>query len=104
MKWISVEDKLPDEKGQYLVVYHPCYWDSIKPELKVGIDSFRGKNSWAKKKYQKVTHWAPMPSPPSIHRMCTNCSGNGLVPLGDGFRGVKRCPVCNGKGVIIDEQ
>ena len=50
MKWISVEDKLPDEKGQYLVVYHPCYWDSIKPELKVGIDSFRGKNSWAKKR------------------------------------------------------
>lgn len=62
--WIRVEDKLPQEKGRYLVTYHPCYWDDVKDEICVGIDTFRGKSSWAKKKYQRVTHWMHLPNPP----------------------------------------
>lgn len=64
MEWISVKERLPEEKGEYLVAYHPCFWDKVDPELCVGFDSFRGKTMWAKKKYQRVTHWAFKPKPP----------------------------------------
>ena len=64
-EWISVKDRLPDAKGEYLVTYHPCHWDYVQPDVKVvGIDSFRGKTTWAKKKFQRVTHWMPLPEPP----------------------------------------
>lgn len=63
MEWISVEDRFPEAKGEYLVTYHPCYWDDVKEEIFVGIDTFRGKSSWAKKKFQRVTHWAILPEP-----------------------------------------
>lgn len=64
-KWISVEERLPEEAGEYIVAYHPCYWDSVNTKCtKVGIDNFRGKTTWAKKKFQRVTHWMPLPEPP----------------------------------------
>ena len=63
-EWVSVEDRLPETAGEYLVVYHPCYWDNVSAEICVGIDSFRGKTAWAKKKYQRVTHWMLLPAPP----------------------------------------
>ena len=64
VKWIPVTERLPETYGEYMVAYHPCYWDSVRDEIKVGLDSFRGKTSWAKKKYQRVTHWMPLPEPP----------------------------------------
>lgn len=63
-EWVSVEDRLPDTAGEFLVVYHPCYGDKVTSEIRVGIDSFRGKTAWAKRKYQRVTHWMPLPKPP----------------------------------------
>lgn len=63
-EWVSVEDRLPDTAGEFLVVYHPCYGDKVTSEIRVGIDSFRGKTTWAKRKYQRVTHWMPLPEPP----------------------------------------
>ena len=63
-EWISVEDRFP-EKGEYLVAYHPCWWDDVEyGKVCVGMDTFRGKTSWAKKKFQRVTHWMPFPEPP----------------------------------------
>lgn len=62
-EWIPCSDRLPEEKGEYLVTYHPCYWDSVSDEVKVGMDTFRGKTTWAKKKYQRVIAWMPMSSP-----------------------------------------
>jgi hypothetical protein len=62
-KWIPCSERLPERKGEYLVTYRPCYWDNVENEIKVGIDSFRGKTSWAKKKYQKVIAWIPFPEP-----------------------------------------
>ena len=41
-EWISVEERLPQKKGEYLVAYHPCYWDRVYPEMRTGIDTFRG--------------------------------------------------------------
>ena len=68
-EWIDVKDRLPETKGAYLVAYHPCYWDDVKDDTVVGIDSFRGgKNTsckvWARNKYQRVTQWMPLPEPP----------------------------------------
>ena len=63
-EWVSVDERLPDNKGEYLVAYHPCIWDFVSDEICVGFDSFRGKTTWAKKKYQRVTHWMPLPAPP----------------------------------------
>ena len=63
--WVSVDDRLPGESGEYIVAYHPCHWDSVHTDKTyVGLDTFRGKTTWAKKKYQKVTHWMPKPEPP----------------------------------------
>ena len=65
-EWILCEDSLPDKAGEYLVTYRPCYWDDVRDEVKTGIDSFRGKTTWAKKKYQRVIAWMPLPKPLSL--------------------------------------
>lgn len=61
--WIPVNLRLPEEKGVYLVTYHPCYWDNVEAEVRVGIDTFRGKTAWAQRKYQRVIAWRPLPEP-----------------------------------------
>lgn len=66
-QWVNVKERLPDCKGEYLVAYHPCYWDNVKEETVVGYDSYRGGARWARNKYQRVTHWMPMPEPPKPH-------------------------------------
>ena len=63
-EWVDVNERLPDTKGKYLVAYHPCYWDNVQENTVVGIDTFRGKNAWAKKKFQRVTHWMTLPELP----------------------------------------
>ena len=63
-RWIPVTERLPEKAGVYLVAYHHCYWDNVHEETCVGIDTFRGKTTWAQKKYKRVTHWMPLPTPP----------------------------------------
>lgn len=63
--WISVKESLPEKKGEYLVAYYSCWWDDVKYDKRfVSIDTFRGKTTWAKRKFQRVTHWMPLPEPP----------------------------------------
>lgn len=62
-EWISVEERLPDKAGTYLVTYHPCYWDNVEEDVLVSIDNFIGKTSWSRRKYQKVIAWMPLPYP-----------------------------------------
>lgn len=62
-KWIPVTEALPKEKGEYLVSYHPCHWNTVSGKVVVGMDTFRGKTTWAKMKYQKVIAWMPLPEP-----------------------------------------
>ena len=64
-QWIPVDERLPENPGEYLVTYHPCVWNSVTQKVRVGIDSFRGKTAWAKRKYQHVTHWMKFPEPPN---------------------------------------
>ena len=60
-QWIPCSERLPSERGEYLVSYIPCYWDEIRGDVKVGVDTFRGKSAWAKKKFQRVIAWMPLP-------------------------------------------
>lgn len=63
--WHRAQVGSPKEAGEYIVAYHPCYWDDVDTEVtRVGIDNFRGKSAWAKKKFQRVTHWMEKPEPP----------------------------------------
>lgn len=63
-RWIPVTERPPEEPGEYIVAYHPCHWDFVEPSVKVGIDTFRGKTAWAKRKYQRVIAWQEKPEPP----------------------------------------
>lgn len=33
-------------------------------------------------------------------KKCKNCKGRGLVPMGEGIKGLTQCPVCLGSGII----
>lgn len=66
-EWIPCSERLPKEKGDYLVSYHPCYWDEVKENILVGMDYFMGKTSWSKRKYQRVIAWQPLPEPCECH-------------------------------------
>ena len=59
--WIDCDERLPNKKGEYLVAYHPCWWGNVSTEICVGLDSFRGKSTWAKNKNQKVIAWMSKP-------------------------------------------
>lgn len=63
-EWISVKDRLPEHKGDYLV-----YWESTNQWglLSNNIETvyFRGKTQWAKRN-DDITHWMPLPEKPNI--------------------------------------
>lgn len=64
-RWVSVEESLPESAGEYIVAYHPCYCACVNEAVTlIGMDSFRGKTAWSKRKYQRVTHWMPKPELP----------------------------------------
>lgn len=57
----SETDGLPPKAGRYFVTYHPRVWGSTDTDtIRVGLDSFRGKTSWAKNAYQQVIAWMPL--------------------------------------------
>lgn len=63
-EWIPVSERLPSEKGEYLVTYRlVLYGDVLDSEDKVGFDTFRGKTSWAKKENHRVIAWRSIPKP-----------------------------------------
>lgn len=65
--WISVDGTPPKKAGEYIVAYHPCHWNEIDySRVLVGLDSFRGKEKWAKDKYRKVIAWMEKPKPPEV--------------------------------------
>lgn len=56
-EWISVNDRLPEEAGYYLV-YNKT-WKFVDRVY------FRGKSSWAKGGHH-ISHWMPLPNPPKV--------------------------------------
>ena len=77
-EWISVEDRLPEDSGYYLVVYRDKYNESISIDFDMYVKCNIGEwwesefacditNQflWATRlQEQEVTHWMPLPQPP----------------------------------------
>lgn len=77
MRWIPVEERPPEEQGQYIVFvdgkvttdfYSVCedikQWLSYNGEFNaLYIDPYSSKPK-REPPYPKVTHWMPLPSPP----------------------------------------
>ena len=61
-EWISVDDRLPEEKVNCIVHYKHAYCDN-DGYWTIGICFYDGEKfqmHWA----YKVTHWMPLPEPP----------------------------------------
>ena len=77
-EWISVEDRLPEDSGYYLVVYRNKYNGIVSIDfdmyVKCNIGEWWGSEFacditkqflWATRlQEQEVTHWMPLPEPP----------------------------------------
>ena len=77
-EWISVNDRLPEDSGYYLVVYRDKYNESISIDFDMYVKCNIGEwwesefacditkqFLWATKlQEQEVTHWMPLPLPP----------------------------------------
>ena len=59
-KWISVEDRLPEKAGKYLV--HAHHWVKGVPSIITTALFYGGK--WDKYNAYTVDHWMPLPEPP----------------------------------------
>ena len=60
-EWISVDDRLPDDSGYYLVVYRDKYNRSISIALDNYVKCGAGE-WWASEFTHNITHWMPLPS------------------------------------------
>ncbi len=60
MEWISVEDRLPDTIGSYLIYRKNKEYNTIAWAF------FNSDKMWAADNnfYEGVTHWMPLPEPP----------------------------------------
>ena len=63
MEWISVKDRLPNEKINCIVYYKHSYCDN-DDYWAIGVSFFDGNKFQIGLTY-KVTHWMPLPSPPN---------------------------------------
>ena len=61
-EWISVEDRLPEEKVNCIVHYKHAYCDN-DDYWAIGICFYNGEKFQMDWSY-KVTHWMPLPKPP----------------------------------------
>ena len=61
-EWVSVEDRLPEESGMYIVTANDGH------AQRVSFVQWQKKNRmWnltGERSYWRVTHWMPMPHPP----------------------------------------
>lgn len=61
-QWVSVEERLPEEPGVYLVVG----LQHSNGEPYVATDVLHEKEGCWFFAYQSVTHWMPLPEPPEV--------------------------------------
>lgn len=62
-KWISVEDRLPEEKINCIVCYKHTYCDD-DGYYAINVDFYDGQKFNIFDRVYKVTHWMPLPEPP----------------------------------------
>ena len=68
-KWISVEERLPEESGRYIVLRKSgdcldCCYEKERDSWGVLIDMGEAGALWVA--YKGVTHWMPLPEPPEV--------------------------------------
>ena len=61
-EWISVDDRLPEEKADCIVYYQHAYCDN-DGYWAIGMCFYDGVKFQLNPAY-KVTHWMPLPNPP----------------------------------------
>ena len=61
-EWISVDDRLPEEKVNCIVHYKHAYCDN-DDYWAIGMCFYDGEKFQLNPAY-KVTHWMPLPQPP----------------------------------------
>lgn len=61
-EWISVDDRLPEEKANCIVYYQHSYCDN-DGYWAIGMCFYDGEKFQINPAY-KVTHWMPLPEPP----------------------------------------
>ena len=71
--WISVDDRLPEEKVNCIVHYKHAYFDN-DGYWAIGICFYDGEKFQLNSAY-KVTHWMPLPEPPKGARMDGDSDG-----------------------------
>ena len=67
--WISVEDRLPEEDGSYLVstergTVYANHFYAAKQFTSIYIGEYMREAEWSQRGKTKVTHWMPLPQPP----------------------------------------
>ena len=62
-EWISVKDRLPEDRGYYLVAYRDKYNESTSITLDMYVICGAGE-WWANEFTHNITHWMPIPEPP----------------------------------------
>ena len=76
-RWMSVEERLPDDAGSYLVYYHEWSNGDFLPkydDYRIRVMRFMNNGKWrmpvcTDKRCEadtnrEVTHWQPLPQPP----------------------------------------
>ena len=61
-EWVSVDDRLPEEKANCIVYYQHAYCDN-DDYWAIGMCFYDGEKFRVDPAY-KVTHWMPLPQPP----------------------------------------
>ena len=61
-EWVSVDDRLPEEKVDCIVHYKHAYCNN-DGYWAIGFCFYDGEKFWIDLAY-KVTHWMPIPQPP----------------------------------------
>ena len=62
-EWISVKDRLPEDRGYYLVAYLDKYNESTSIALDFYVNCGAGE-WWSNEFTHNITHWMPLPQPP----------------------------------------
>ena len=64
-KWISVDDRLPEESGEYLT-YHNGYYMTLSYSARHKMFNASDDIAKANSAIHTVTHWMPLPEPPEM--------------------------------------
>ena len=62
-EWISVTERLPEDRGYYLVAYQDKYNESTSIALDFYVNCGAGE-WWSNEFTHNITHWMPLPQPP----------------------------------------